>query len=359
MSAQRRLRVGVPAPLLALAPAGGHGKVWHRVLGRLRGSVTLVPIGLDGHPLRRSLRRPPDVVLADGHGDLPLAGVPLVVQVHEAGWFEPVLRDTLTTEFYEHIAPRTERAVHVAAHVITPSEASRRDLVRVYGLDPARVHAIHHGVDPVFRPGVQGGGALVARARAARVRGDRPDAPYVLYAATLHPRKNLVLLREAMAALAAAEFPQVLAIAGGPAPDRADSSELERAATAELPGAPDRVARLREPTDSDLAALMAGADAFCLPSLYEGFGLTVAEAMACGAPVVVSDRGALSEVVGDAGVVVEPTAHALTTALRSVLTDPARAEQLGRAAAARARSFTWERTAAGWLAVLRSAAEQS
>lgn len=362
MSGQHRLRVGVPAPLLALAPAGGHGKVWHRVLNLLRSSVTLVPIDLDGRPLRRSMRGPPDVVLADGHGDLPRARAPLVVEVHEAGWFEPALRDTLTVEFYEHIAARTERAVHAAAQVITLSEAARRDLVRVYGLDPARVHGLHLGVDPVFKSGAQGGRRLVARARTAPVcagAGSVSDSPYVLYAGTLHPRKNLMLLRTAMAALAAEGLPQVLAIAGGPAPDRADSSELERAATAELEGQPGRIARLREPSDSELAALMAGADAFCLPSLYEGFGLTVAEAMACGAAVVVSDRGALPEVVGDGGLVVEPTAGALTAALRTVLTDAERAKELGRAAAGRARGFTWERTAAGWLAVLRRAAEQS
>jgi glycosyltransferase involved in cell wall biosynthesis len=117
--------------------------------------------------------------------------------------------------------------------------------------------------------------------------------------------------------------------------------------------------RLGQPTDRELAALMAGADAFCLPSLYEGFGLTVLEAMACGAAVVVSDRGALPELVGDAAVVVEPTTMAVTAALRRLLTDPVEARALAGAAAARARRFTWERTAAGWLAVLRAAAAQS
>ena len=75
-------------------------------------------------------------------------------------------------------------------------------------------------------------------------------------------------------------------------------------------------------TDAELAALMAGAAAFCLPSLYEGFGLTALEAMACGAPVVVSDRGALPEVVGDAGVIVAPSADGVRSALARILRDP-------------------------------------
>jgi glycosyltransferase involved in cell wall biosynthesis len=101
---------------------------------------------------------------------------------------------------------------------------------------------------------------------------------------------------------------------------------------------------------------MAGADAFCLPSLYEGFGLTALEAMACGAPVVVSDRGALPELVGDAGVVVQPTADAVADGLRRVLSDRDAAAALGVQAAARARGFSWEQTARGWLEVLIAAA---
>ena len=102
---------------------------------------------------------------------------------------------------------------------------------------------------------------------------------------------------------------------------------------------------------------MAEAAAFCLPSLYEGFGLTALEAMACGAPVVVSDRGALPEVVGEAGIVVPPTNEAVTDALRDLLTNPERAAALGATAAARAREFTWQRTASGWLRVLRAAVD--
>ena len=348
----QRPRVGVARELLALAPHGGHGKVWHRVLTRLAARTRLVPIDhATGRPLRPWTRRPA-VVLADGHGDLPPTRVPLVVEVHEAGWHEPALRDTLDPAFYELISSRTAVAVGTAAHIITLSESSRRDIVAAYAADPQRVHVVHPGLEAPFRPDASGGRATVARACGA------PERPYVLFAAALHPRKNLQSLREAMAGLAEEGFPHALVVAGSGATDREDSSELERAAAAALPGGQPPVVRLTGLGDGALAGLMAEADAFCLPSLHEGFGLTALEAMACGAPVVVSDRGALPEVVGDAGVVVPPTPAALRDALRRVLGEPTLAASLGRAGVERARAFSWDTTAAGWLAVLARAAAE-
>jgi glycosyltransferase involved in cell wall biosynthesis len=347
-----RLRVGVAAPLFELRGVGGHGKVWNRTLAELRKRARLISIDADGSSMARVPRRRPQVMLVSGHEDPPPTTVPIVAQVHEAGWFDEGSRETLEPSFREHIAARTEHAVSVSTDVITPSEAARRELIYRYSLHPARVHAIHHGVDPAFRPGAPSYGDAVDRARGER------GAPYVLYAASLHPRKNLPALRAAVASLAREGFPHLLAIAGMPAPDRRDSAELERAAAGELPGAPGRVVFLGQPSDAELAALMAGADAFCLPSMYEGFGLTALEAMACGAPVLVSNRGALPEVVGDAGIVVEPTAAAVTEGLRTLLADRATAERLGAAAASRAMDFTWQRTAGRWLEVLCAASRR-
>lgn len=347
---RERLRVGVPRALLKLPPEGGHGRVWHRVLAALSAQARIVPIDSAGRASVAAAFRSPQVVLASGHEDLPPVRVPLVVQIHEAGWFEPALREVLNAEFLEHISSRTESAVRAAAHVIVPSNVARRDVLAAYQLDPAGVHAVHHGVDRGFNPGASGGSALVARTLG------RGEVPYVLHAAMLHPRKNLAVLRQAMEGLAAEGFPHALVIAGRPPGDRPNWVDLERAASAELRGAPGRVVHVGQPSDSDLAALMTGADAVCLPSLYEGFGLTALEAMACGTPVVVSNRGALPEVVGDAGVVVDPTAQAVQGALRRVLSDAALSERLRRDGVERARLFSWEQTAAGWLKVLRLAA---
>jgi glycosyltransferase involved in cell wall biosynthesis len=100
---------------------------------------------------------------------------------------------------------------------------------------------------------------------------------------------------------------------------------------------------------------MAEADAFCLPSFFEGFGLPALEAMACGVPVVVSDRGALPEVVGEAGLVVAPEPAPIQDALRRVLSDRCLAQKLGAAGLRRASGFSWRRTAEGWLAALQRA----
>lgn len=338
-----RLRVAVPAHLLTHPAVGGHGKVWRRVVDGLQAKADLIPAGDE-----RAWRA--DVTLCSGHDDLPPSPAPLVAQIHEAGWRTPELEAVIDPAFRAHIAPRTEAAAHAAALVITGAGRVADDLVAAYGIDPLRIRVVPHGVDPVFSPAAAGGAELVAGATGGEPR------PYVLYAASLQPRKNLPALREAMAILAAGGDPHLLVIAGGEATDRADSEALEAAARADLPGAPGRVVRIAQPTDGELAALMAGAAAFCLPSLYEGFGLTALEALACGAPVVCSDRGALPDVVGEAAVLAEPAAEPIAAALRSVLCDPATAARLRAAGPARAARFSWARTVDGWLEALREAA---
>jgi glycosyltransferase involved in cell wall biosynthesis len=155
-----------------------------------------------------------------------------------------------------------------------------------------------------------------------------------------------------MSRLAAQGLPHVLAIVGSPPADRADPGALMHEALAELPGAPGRIVALDRLSDAELAAVYAGADAFCLPSLSEGFGLPALEAMACGAPVVAADRGALPEVVGDAGVLVEPTVLGLELGLARVLGDPQLRAELHERGRERALGFSWDHTADGWLEAL-------
>ncbi len=345
------LRVAVPAALADVNPMSGVGKMWRHVLGGLA-SRPDVEVRYANPVARRARRARPDVWLSDcGMGAIP-ADAPLVVQVHEAGWDEPAVRETLDPHFVEVVLEgRVGDAVRAATHVITPSASARTQVLKHWRLADENVHAVPHGVDSdVFRPRRGDVGGLLAAA------GGHAGVPYVLFVSQIHPRKNLGVLRDAMTLLALREFPHQLVVVGGPAQDRVDSEALDIEASADLSGYPGRVVRFREMDEDDLATLMAGAAVFCLPSLMEGFGLTALEAMSCGVPVVVSDRGALPEVVGEAGRVVPPTVEAVADAMATLLTDPSLAAAVGAAARRRAEMFSWTRTVDGWLAVLRAAA---
>ena len=344
-----RLRVAVPTAIEQLNPRSGVGTMWRHVLAGLAPDVDLRPSDPDR---ARRWRSRPDLWLSDcGFGALPVRE-PVVVQVHEAGWTEEDVRPLIDPDFLEVVLEgRVGDAVRAAVAIVTPSASSRQQVIDHWGIAPERVHAVPHGVDgDRFRPGRAGGADRVAAA------GGRADVPYVLFVSQVHPRKNLEVLRAAMTQLAADGFPHQLVVVGGAAQDRPDSAALVQQAAAALPGAPGRVVLLQDLPEDAVADLMAGASAFCLPSLMEGFGLTALEAMSCGVPVVVSDRGALPEVVGDAGLVVPPTVEAVAAGLAGVLGDAERAAELGGAGRARAQTFPWSRTAAGWLAALEAAA---
>jgi glycosyltransferase involved in cell wall biosynthesis/O-antigen/teichoic acid export membrane protein len=346
-----RLRVAVPADRWRLDPRTGAGRVWHTTIDEI-GRSDLVeprpPGRLDG--LRSLVSGRPDVWLIPGHEGAVDVSAPAVAVVHGSAWqLDDGLLETIPRAYAEPLIKSTEETIACADMVIVPSQYTRRGLTEGYGMDPHSVVTVPHGVDAdVFHP-ERGGG----RARVAEALGE--ERPYVLFASIpTIGQKNLAALREAVAGLAARGLPHALVIAGGPA--GGETPEALAAVDAELDGAPGRVAWLGHLDDEALAGLMAECDAFCLPSLFESFGLTALEAMACGAPVVVSDRGALPEVVGDAAIVAEPTAAALEEALARVLTDPELATWLRGAGRARAETMTWAATAAGWRRVLATAA---
>jgi alpha-1,3-rhamnosyl/mannosyltransferase len=228
-------------------------------------------------------------------------------------------------------AARIERAtirpaLQRAAALLCISEATRRDLVERFPRTADRASVIPLAADAHFAD--------------ATIEPARLDKPYVLAAGTLEPRKNLVALIEAWAALPEGiRDAHVLALVG---PTGWDVDATLGAARAR----PGDVRLLGYVDDEELAALYAGCAAFAYPSLYEGFGLPVLEAMSAGAPVVTSATSSLPEVAGDAALLVDPRdVRAIRDALEAVLTDPARAAALRDAGRARAAEFSWERTA--------------
>jgi glycosyltransferase involved in cell wall biosynthesis len=346
----RKLFVAVPAERFEMDSRTGAGRVWHSVLSWLRQWTRLKPL----EPRRgwgRLNRRRPDVWLGPGHEGPIWRDEPVVVVVHGSAWMlDPTVLELVPRGYAEVLVANTEATLESASFAIVPSEYTRRGLTDGHGLPEERVFVVPHGVDPeAFSPSREGGRAMVAAALGQ-------DRPYVLFASIPSIRqKNLPALREAVTRLAGRGLPHALVIAGGTA--GGEPPELLDAIGADLPGFPGRVAWVGHVGDRELAGLMAEADAFCLPSLFESFGLTALEAMACGAPVVASNRGALPEVVGDAAVLSDPTPDAVEDALLRVLTDVPLARRLREAGRARAERMTWERTAKGWLAALQRAAE--
>ncbi len=234
-------------------------------------------------------------------------------------------------------AARIERAtlapaVRRAAALLCISEATRRDLVERYPRAAGKAVVTPLAASPAL--------ARPAGIEAVRAKHGL-EGPFVLAAGTLEPRKNLVGLMEAWAGLADPGAELVLV-----GPPGWEMEEIVRRARA------DRVRLLGFVPDAELAALYASCAVFAYPSLYEGFGLPVLEAMACGAPVVTSDLSSLPEVAGDAALLVDPRdPAALGAALARLLADPAERSRLSAAGRARAATFTWERTARETLAV--------
>jgi glycosyltransferase involved in cell wall biosynthesis len=249
----------------------------------------------------------------------PVAARNVVVVIHDAaplrhpGWYSGTY-----AALQRRLLPRIARR---ARRVITVSEFSRGELRELLGVDAAVVPG---GVDPRFGP-----------------QEGRRDRPYVLTVASQTARKNLSALVPAAQALAR-QGVEVL-VAGGHRP--------QFAAEANLTG----LTMLGHVPDDDLPALYAGAEAFVLPSVYEGFGLPVLEAMASGTPVVAADATALPETCGGAARLVAPDAEALREALTELVADGAERARLRALGLERARAFTWERTAREVDAIVRDA----
>lgn len=282
---------------------------------------------------------------------VPLAGAPpSVVTIHDLGYL--AFPGAHTARRRLELDLTTRWSLRAARRVIAISRATKDDLVSHYGADPARVSVVHHGLGTAFRP---------ARDPGVPARHGLRE-PYFLYVGTVQPRKNLERLIEAYAALgsllagetAAGErrpAAPLLAIAGR----RGWLTEAieRRAAQAGVAG---RVRFLGYVPDEDLPALLSGATAFVFPSLYEGFGMPVLEAMACGAPVLTSATSSLPEVAGDAALLVDPAdTGAIAAGLARLAADEALRADLRARGMARAAQFSWERCARETLAVLLEA----
>jgi glycosyltransferase involved in cell wall biosynthesis len=228
--------------------------------------------------------------------------------------------------------------------ILAVSEATRRDLVARVGAAPSRVRVVPNGVGAAFRPAGPPGPP------GAGLAGLGVAPPYFLFVGNPLPHKNLPGLLDAFQGLPPASGRLVLA---GVPPARRAAVDAACAAR----GLGGRVTVLAPVPEAALVALYQGAQALVCPSLWEGFGLPALEAMACGTPVVAADRGALPEVVGDAGLLVDPArVDALREAMYTLAGQESCRAALRIRGLARARAFSWRRAAEGTLAAYAEAA---
>ncbi|HOU12521.1 MAG TPA: glycosyltransferase family 1 protein [Anaerolineae bacterium] len=249
--------------------------------------------------------------------------------------------ETFPPKLGAYLKQAVPRSVARADLILADSEATRSDLIELLHVPHARVTTLYSGVSPRFSP-------CAADAERARLQtqygvGARP---YILSVGTVQPRKNYIRLMEACDALAA-QRDLDLVIVGRPA----WLAEPIVAAAEQRP----YVHLLGFCDDADLPALYRQAALLAFPSVYEGFGFPPLEAMACGTPVVASTASSVPEVVGAAGLLLDPLdIPAWTAALTRILDDLPLREHLRQAGLARAAQFTWANAAQQWLSVVES-----
>jgi glycosyltransferase involved in cell wall biosynthesis len=288
---------------------------------------------------------PPDLLFVPAHV-LPLVHPRRsVVTVHDLGYhFYPQAHRNRDRIYLEVSTRFNARA---AAHVLVDSQATRDDLVRVCDADPGKITVVHLGRDEGLQPMTDPQRLRHVQRKLGLERGGEPR-PYVLYVGTLQPRKNLARLIDAFAMTLDLKPGLTLVLAGQPGwlvePIKRRVTELGLEGRVLFPGYID---------DEDLPALLSGAELFAFPSLYEGFGMPVLEAQACGAPVLTSSTSSLPEVAGDAALLVDPLdTAALARGLRLLLCDAPLRDRLRAAGFANVQRFSWRRCAEQTLAVL-------
>lgn len=272
---------------------------------------------------------------------------PVVVTIHDLSVFR-----------YPELFPRGNRlylqkftrlSARRAVRLIADSQSTRRDILEILGISRSHVDVIYPGVGDEMRP-IEDPEQLAS----FRARHGLPER-YILCVATLEPRKNLLVLLEAMARLVAqTDLPHRLVLAGG----KGWFYETLDARVQAL-GLQERVLFPGFVPDDELPLWYSAAELFVYPSLFEGFGLPPLEAMACGAPVIVSNQSSLPEVVGESGVQLPPDdPEAWARAMAELLDSPTKRAALREAGLQRAQSLSWRSTAAATAQLYRQVLDE-
>ncbi len=285
------------------------------------------------------LRHAPDLLF------IPASALPLihpkrsVVTIHDTAWVNYPEAFTWTMKWYLHWS--TKYAVRHASKVIAVSEATRQDLIKYYHVQPEKVVAVPHGYE--IPTGLD--------ASVSEQVGKQLPEKYILFLSTLQPRKNVVGLIEAFAELKREhpELPHKLVIVGKP------GWKFEPILEA-IENNPDTVVYLNHISDNDRWPVYRGADLFIHPSFYEGFGMWLLEAFACGVPAAVSNISSLPEVGGDAALYFDPhSKDEIKSTILKVLSDPELSASMVEKGKKRLTEFSWQRCAEQTMEVFNKA----
>lgn len=293
-------------------------RIWYRL--RLPLPVQAFTGGID-------LFHSPDFVLPPVWGRTPT-----LVTVHDLSFVH--YPHTFPERLVAYLNQVVPWSVQRATHVLADSVATQQDLVTLWQVPPEKVSVLYCGVDARFRP------ATAAEKTAVRARYGLGERPYLLSVGTVQPRKNYDLLLQAFAQISP-HIPHNFYIVGGKGWLYDDLL-----ASVDRLGLTDRVQFLGFIDDQDLPALYGAASLFLFASLYEGFGIPLLEAMACGAPVISSNASSLPEVTGEAAVLLPPRdPDAWAAGIRALLNDPTALAERRQAGLQQAQTFTWSQAA--------------
>ena len=308
---------------------GNHGI--GRFARHVLAGLTCRPIGLESHPaapldalrLSRALRNLTrnDLFFSPGYNFPLFSAAPFVFTIHDLSHFYcPENSSPLIRLYYRTVL---KRACHRAVSILTVSEFTRMQIVDWSGVPPEKVFDVRCGVDPAYHPGDDSYGLL---------------APYLLCVSNRKRHKNEFRVVKAFA-MARLPAEILLVFTGEPTTDLTDYIERFRVTS--------RVEFVGMVPEEKFPPLYRGAEALIFPSLYEGFALPVAEAMACGTPVVTSNTTAMPEVAGDAALLVDPTSvEEIAAAMEQIVSDTSLRRQLAEKGLARAAQLSWATTAA-------------
>jgi alpha-1,3-rhamnosyl/mannosyltransferase len=327
------LRRAAGGDAIATFPAlSGFGPLRHNrsIAGPWRTGTGLAALALanySGLPVLDWLTHGADVFHSSGLTRHPPRRPRLTATIHDLTcWLMPELHPAANLRAdrnFEAILRRADRLIAV-------SESTKNDAVRVLGLRPERIAVIHSGIaEPFFDPSADSIDAVRSRYSL--------DRPFVLFIGTIEPRKNIDMLLDAFEALPASVRQEFDLVVAGP-------MGWASAETAARVRAVRYLGYIPEP---DIAPLTAAATVFAYPSLYEGFGFPVAQAMAAGTPVIASNVSSLPEIAGDAALLIDPRSLTeLRDALSRLLLSPTLRAKLAAKGRSRARAFRWEACAA-------------